>query len=163
MFDRNVRHTEFPNGFPEKRALPRFGFHHHQPERRPRQPKRNRRRASAGPKIKQEPIRRQEVIGSGERLDDQPVQRLISRRIDGETGQIDTAIPPREKREVRGERHSQIRRKRDASPRGTPIDPGREVGFGHDLTFFAIPGRPASGRFRAIDLRAQRQSPLPPA
>jgi len=104
--DRGVGQVEVAGRFPKKRGLSGLGFHHHQLQRRNRDLQGNGRRPPAGPDVEQAGMRSKmgavdmsvsmravEVARCNQRLDEQPVDRLVWGVLQRERGEIDFLIP----------------------------------------------------------------------
>ena len=102
--DNGVAKVEPSDRLAQERRLAGLHFDHYRTKLRRRKLERNRRRSSARANVDHEPITRPNEPRTGQRLDDQPVDSVIGRRIDREGREINLPIPLREDCQVRVER-----------------------------------------------------------
>ena len=103
-FNGGVGQVEMPDGFPEKRRFAGFRLDHYETERGNRDLEGNRRRPPARPDVEQARVRAEvgplsvtvraaEVARRDQRLDEQPVNRLVWSVFQREGGEIDLLVP----------------------------------------------------------------------
>ena len=139
----HIRQAKLPNRLPQERRLANLCFNEHETTRGMTDLQRNRRRPATGSDVENRLVARNDVSPREERLNQQPIDRLVVRRIDCQRRQVESPVPAGEQLDIGGQPTDDAGGQRQAGGRRAPLDVLRKRSAPRRQSS-PIPGSPGS-------------------